>query len=132
MSDDGAKDMGEDEQQPSRPETAAGRRARRRGAGDNDGAKVPAGKGAAGSSPAKRKDSTAPATKRDGEEKLPLPKRLARYLREVVAELRKVIWPTRKQMVTYTGVVLAFVVFMVALVYGLDWVFGKAVFALFG
>ena len=42
--------------------------------------------------------------------------RLARFLREVVAELRKVIWPTRKQLVTYTIVVLVFVSFMVALV----------------
>jgi len=35
-------------------------------------------------------------------------------------------------MVTYTAVVLAFVAFMVALVWALDWVFAKAVFALFG
>lgn len=38
------------------------------------------------------------------------------YLKQVVAELRKVIWPNRKQMVTYTSVVLAFLAFMVALV----------------
>ena len=49
-----------------------------------------------------------------------LPKRLVRFLREVVAELRKVIWPTRKQLVTYTLVVLVFVSFMVALVALLD------------
>jgi preprotein translocase subunit SecE len=38
------------------------------------------------------------------------------YLKQVVAELRKVIWPNRKQMVSYTSVVLAFLVFMVALI----------------
>ena len=38
------------------------------------------------------------------------------YLKQVVAEMRKVIWPSRKQMLTYTGVVLAFLAFMVALV----------------
>jgi preprotein translocase subunit SecE len=38
------------------------------------------------------------------------------YLRQVVAEMRKVIWPNRKQMITYTSVVLAFLAFMVALV----------------
>ena len=45
------------------------------------------------------------------------------YLKQVVGELRKVIWPNRKQMVTYTAVVLAFLVFMMALVAGadLDW-----------
>ncbi|MGH3432434.1 MAG: preprotein translocase subunit SecE [Thermocrispum sp.] len=139
MSDDGAKGTGDnpaDEQGP-RPETAAGRRARRRAGGDS--AKEPAtvgaakgGKGSGAGSPAKRKDASGPATRRDGEEKSSIPKRIARYLREVVAELRKVIWPTRKQMVTYTIVVLAFVAFMVALVWVLDWVFGKAVFGLFG
>ena len=35
------------------------------------------------------------------------PARLVRFLREVIAELRKVIWPTRKQLVTYTAVVLS-------------------------
>ena len=38
------------------------------------------------------------------------------YLQQVVAELRKVIWPNRKQMINYTAVVLVFLVFMVALI----------------
>lgn len=58
--------------------------------------------------------------------------RLGRFLREVVAELRKVIWPTRNQMVTYTIVVIVFVAFMVALVGVLDLLFAKGVFAVFG
>ena len=58
--------------------------------------------------------------------------RVGRFLREVVAELRKVIWPTRNQMVTYTIVVIAFVVFMVALIGVLDLLFAKAVLAVFG
>ncbi len=58
--------------------------------------------------------------------------RIARFLREVVAELRKVIWPTRRQLVTYTIVVLVFVSFMVALVAGLDWLFVQGVTFLFG
>ncbi|HEY9416067.1 MAG TPA: preprotein translocase subunit SecE [Pseudonocardia sp.] len=60
------------------------------------------------------------------------PARLKRFLREVVAELRKVIWPTRQDMITYTIVVLIFVSFMVALVAGLDLVFAKGVFFVFG
>ncbi|MBW0273341.1 preprotein translocase subunit SecE [Nocardia sp. MH4] len=59
-------------------------------------------------------------------------KRLLRFLREVIAELRKVIWPNRKQMVTYTTVVLVFVVFMVAFIFGLDTAFIKGVDWLFG
>ena len=64
--------------------------------------------------------------------KVSLASRFVRFLREVVAELRKVIWPTRKQVVTYTIVVLVFVSFMVALVSLLDWVFGQGVLFLFG
>ncbi|MGW1889337.1 preprotein translocase subunit SecE [Streptomyces sp. NPDC002004] len=50
--------------------------------------------------------------------------RLAVFYRQVVAELRKVVWPTRNQLTTYTTVVIVFVVIMIALVtvidYGLD------------
>ncbi|WP_067861782.1 preprotein translocase subunit SecE [Nocardia shimofusensis] len=59
-------------------------------------------------------------------------KRLMKFLREVIAELRKVIWPSRKQMVTYTSVVLVFVTFMVAFIWGLDLAFIKGVDWLFG
>jgi preprotein translocase subunit SecE len=54
------------------------------------------------------------------------------YLREVVAELRKVIWPNRKQMVTYTSVVLVFLVFMVALIGLTDLGLAKLVMTVFG
>lgn len=59
-------------------------------------------------------------------------KRLRRFLREVVAELRKVIWPNRKQMVTYTSVVVVFVAFMVTFISLLDVGFIKGVSWLFG
>ncbi|MBX7452125.1 preprotein translocase subunit SecE [Mycolicibacterium sp. 3033] len=54
------------------------------------------------------------------------------YLREVVGELRKVIWPNRKQMVSYTTVVLVFLVFMVALIGGVDLGLAKLVTLVFG
>jgi preprotein translocase subunit SecE len=53
------------------------------------------------------------------------------FYRQVVAELRKVVWPTQQQLITYFFVVMVFVVFMMALVSGLDLVIGKAVFKLF-
>ena len=53
------------------------------------------------------------------------------FYRQVVAELRKVVWPTQQQLITYFFVVMVFVVFMMALVSGLDLVFGKAIFWLF-
>lgn len=54
------------------------------------------------------------------------------YMKQVVAELRKVIWPNRKQMVSYTGVVLAFLAFMVALIGGVDLGLAKLVLLVFG
>ncbi len=54
------------------------------------------------------------------------------FYRQVVAELRKVIWPTRQELVTYTSVVLAFVVFMVVLVAIFDFAFSQAVLKVFG
>ena len=54
------------------------------------------------------------------------------FYRQVVAELRKVVWPTQQQLVTYLIVVLVFVLAMIAYVSLLDLAFGKAVFALFG
>lgn len=54
------------------------------------------------------------------------------FLKQVVAELRKVIWPNRKQMISYTTVVLVFLVFMVALIGGVDLGFAKLVGWVFG
>ena len=54
------------------------------------------------------------------------------YLKQVVAELRKVIWPNRKQMIGYTTVVLVFLVFMVALIGGVDLGLAKLVMWVFG
>jgi preprotein translocase subunit SecE len=58
--------------------------------------------------------------------------RITRFFREVVAELRKVIWPTRKELLTYTAVVVVFVAFMLAIVAGLDYGFAKGVLFVFG
>ena len=54
------------------------------------------------------------------------------YLKQVVAELRKVIWPNRKQMSSYTSVVLAFLVFMVAFIGLVDVGLAKLVLLVFG
>jgi preprotein translocase subunit SecE len=54
------------------------------------------------------------------------------YMQQVVAELRKVIWPNRKQMVNYTIVVLVFLAFMTALISGVDLGLAKLVLLVFG
>ena len=62
------------------------------------------------------------------------PKRtsLPTFYRQVVAELRKVVYPTQEQLVTYFIVVMVFVLVMIAYVSVLDLAFGKAVFKIFG
>jgi preprotein translocase subunit SecE len=57
---------------------------------------------------------------------------LNRFLREVVSELTKVIWPTRRELVVYTSVVLVFVSFMVAFVALLDLGLARLVLTVFG
>ncbi|MBQ0986205.1 preprotein translocase subunit SecE [Streptomyces sp. F63] len=58
--------------------------------------------------------------------------RLALFYRQIVAELRKVVWPTRNQLTTYTTVVIIFVVIMIALVTVIDFGFAEAVKYVFG
>jgi preprotein translocase subunit SecE len=53
------------------------------------------------------------------------------FMREVRAELKKVAWPDRQEVVTSTVVVLIAVVLMTALIFGLDYVFAKGVLHLF-
>ena len=58
--------------------------------------------------------------------------RLSLFIRQVINELKKVVTPTRKELFSYTGVVLVFVIIMMGLVYGLDFVFSFVVNFLFG
>ena len=58
--------------------------------------------------------------------------RLVLFIRQVIAELKKVVTPTRRELVSYTLVVLVFVIIMMAIVGGLDWVFALAVNFVFG
>jgi preprotein translocase subunit SecE len=55
----------------------------------------------------------------------------ATFYRQVVAELRKVVWPTQEQLTTYFLVVMVFVIVMMAFVSVLDLAFGRLAFALF-
>ena len=66
------------------------------------------------------------------EEKLGLFARVGLFYRHILSELKKVVWPTRKQLSTYTAVVLVFVMFIIAVVSLLDLVLTKIVFWVFG
>ena len=65
-------------------------------------------------------------------EKLGLFARVGLFYRQVVSELSKVVWPTRKQLSTYTAVVMVFVMFVIAVVSIFDLVITKLVFCVFG
>jgi preprotein translocase subunit SecE len=58
--------------------------------------------------------------------------RLVRRFRETVAELQKVIWPTRKELLTYTTVVIIFVAIVMSYVAGLDLGFARLMLLIFG
>ncbi|CAB4901853.1 unannotated protein [freshwater metagenome] len=57
--------------------------------------------------------------------------RVALFFRQVYAELRKVTRPTFKELVNYTGVVLAFVVLVMVIISGLDFILLNIVTFLF-
>lgn len=58
--------------------------------------------------------------------------RIVLFVQQVIAELKKVTTPTRKELINFTLVVLAFVVIMMALVWLMDQLFGWLVFLTFG
>jgi preprotein translocase subunit SecE len=59
-------------------------------------------------------------------------KRLALFYRQIVAELRKVVWPSRNQLTSYTTVVIIFVAIMIALVTVIDYGLSNAAKYVFG
>jgi preprotein translocase subunit SecE len=66
------------------------------------------------------------------DDKLGYGARLALFYRQVVSELRKVVWPTRRELLTYTWVVIVFVTVVAIIVAALDLGFAKLVLKVFG
>ncbi|MGV1034212.1 MAG: preprotein translocase subunit SecE [Microbacteriaceae bacterium] len=76
-------------------------------------------------------DIVATAKKERAEKRNPFA-RIALFIRQVFAELRKVVTPTRKELVNYTLVVLGFVLVMMGVVWVLDQAFSWLVLFVFG
>ncbi len=57
---------------------------------------------------------------------------LVKFMREVRAEAAKTTWPTRKETLQTTGIVLAMVVVTAAFFLTVDQIFGAGMRALFG
>ncbi len=53
------------------------------------------------------------------------------FIHEVRAELRKVAWPTREEVIRYSGIVLFTIVILTTLIFALDWSAAKTVIFLF-
>ena len=68
---------------------------------------------------------------KDSETRNPF-KRASNFVQESIAELRRVVWPTQKQVVTYTIIVLVFVTFMSLLVSAIDILVGRGILRIFG
>ncbi len=58
--------------------------------------------------------------------------RIILFVRQIIAELRKVVVPTRKELIRFTITVLVFVVIMMLIVTGLDFLFGTGAVWVFG
>jgi preprotein translocase subunit SecE len=58
--------------------------------------------------------------------------RIALFVRQVIAELRKVVRPTREELIAYTSVVLVFVIAIMVYVSLLDFGLGRLVLWVFG
>ena len=84
--------------------------------------------------PADSKEARKSASKaaRKGESRGGLFARIALFVRQVIGELKKVVAPTRKELINYTLVVLVFVTIMMVIVTLLDLAFGTAVSWVFG
>jgi preprotein translocase subunit SecE len=77
------------------------------------------------------RSSTAPRT-RDAGARRGLFARIALFWRQVVAELKKVVWPTRQELSTYVVVVLVFVVIVMAFITVVDVGVGQLMLWIFG
>ena len=140
---DAAADGGADEQSGgrtavvTRPQRPTGKRSRHRAEADDEGSSgaveltESSAEDEAGKKAKKAKTKAQKARKSGTQSTNPIVY-VYNYLKQVVAELRKVIWPNRKQMGTYTSVVLAFLVFMVTLIGLVDLGLAKLVLLVFG
>lgn len=54
------------------------------------------------------------------------------FMAQVLDELRKVVRPTRSELINYTLVLIVFVTAMMLMISGLDWVFTRGVLWVFG
>ncbi len=75
----------------------------------------------------KRADGSRPQKKSQKDQDLSFFARMQKYMREVRQEMKKVAWPSREELTTYTVVVFGMTTILTIIVFGLDWALNKAV-----
>ena len=83
------------------------------------------------STPLRRRQALPAATRRAQLQQKKKRTGARQFLKEVRQELKKVIWPTRQELTTYTVVVLVTVIVMTSYVFGLDVLFSRLVLNVF-
>jgi len=76
---------------------------------------------------AKKTDKAVTAKKKGENKFVGFFKKIGKFFKDVSGELKKVTWPTKKELVNYTLTVIAFVVAMAVIIYVLDFLFGGGV-----
>ncbi|WP_048549113.1 preprotein translocase subunit SecE [Nostocoides jenkinsii] len=76
--------------------------------------------------------SSSRASTRRGDKGMSPVARLRLFIKQILDELRKVVPPTRSELLNYTAVVIVFVTFMMAMTATLDFGFSKLVALVFG
>ncbi len=79
-----------------------------------------------------RRSSPPTTTKRAAQQEKRKRTGVRQFLREVRLELKKVDWPTRKELISYSIVVLVTITAMTAFVAGVDYLFSRLLTGLLG
>ncbi|MCL1792813.1 MAG: preprotein translocase subunit SecE [Oscillospiraceae bacterium] len=69
---------------------------------------------------------------KNGKEKVKLGERIKKFLRDYKSEMKKIVWPTRQQVIQNTGVVIFAIMFIAVIVGILDLAFGTGVISILG
>jgi len=78
------------------------------------------------------KNVKAVKTDKNGKPKMKLGDRIKKFFRDYRSEMKKIVWPTRPQVIQNTGVVLIAIIFIAVVVGLLDLLFGTGVIRLLG
>ena len=72
-------------------------------------------------------ETSTAAVKKEDVKKLSFGKRIAKWWREMKSELKKVVWPTPRQIVNNTAVALVVMAVSAIVIWGFDWIAGQIV-----